>query len=229
MAAFVNCNAEVPGIVRGALEDAMEIAISSVPAVEGRVLICPDVSGSMLSPITGRRKGASTKVRCIDVAALVAAAFVRKNPTAAVCPFNEKVVPLMLDPRDRVMHNAARLAGLGGGGTNCSAPLKDWNTRGADAELVILVSDNESWVDAGWRRGTALLWEWEQFKTRNPKAKLVCIDLQPYGTTQAGEGERDDILNVGGFSDHVFQLIARFASGTMRPDHWVGLIEEVVI
>jgi hypothetical protein len=36
--------------------------------------------------------------------------------------------------------------------------------------------------------------------------KFVCIDLQPYGTTQAPD--RSDILNVGGFSDAVFSVVA---------------------
>ena len=42
----------------------------------------------------------------------------------------------------------------------------------------------------------------QRLQARNPRARLVCIDLQPYATTQAAE--RDDILNVGGFSDQVF-------------------------
>jgi hypothetical protein len=38
--------------------------------------------------------------------------------------------------------------------------------------------------------------------------KLVCIDIQPYGSTQAPE--RADILNIGGFSDAVFQVVASY-------------------
>jgi 60 kDa SS-A/Ro ribonucleoprotein len=227
MAAFLNCEADVPETVRWALEDAMETAISSVPSIEGRVLIAPDVSGSMQSPVTGRRKGATTKIRCIDVAALVAAAFVRKNGNAVVTPFEEKVVKITLNPRDTVMTNAGKLAAIGGGGTSCSAPLAEWNKHGEVADLAVLVSDNQSWVDARHDRGTAVLREWEKFRRRNPNARLVCVDIQPYGTTQAAE--RGDILNVGGFSDHVFELIARHASGSLGPDHWVGLIEETAI
>jgi len=227
MAAFSNCDIEVPGIVRGALEDAMEVAISAVPVIEGQVLICPDVSASMLDPITGTRKGGTSKVRCIDVAALVAAAFIRKNRTAIVKPFNERVVPIELNPRDTVMTNAGKLAAIGGGGTNCSAPLSDWNAHGGKGDLVVIVSDNQSWVDSQRGTGTAVMMEWEKFRRRNPNARLVCVDVHPYVTTQAVE--REDILNVGGFSDHVFELIALFASGKMRADHWVGQIEEVGI
>ena len=38
--------------------------------------------------------------------------------------------------------------------------------------------------------------------------KLICIDLQPATTTQAPD--RNDILNVGGFSDAVFGVVASF-------------------
>src|SRR5690349_2724773 len=80
-------NAEIPKEVCDALQDAMEIAIANVPAIEGSVYVCPDVSGSMRSAVTGYRKGATTAVRCVDVAALVAAAVLRKNPRVEVLPF----------------------------------------------------------------------------------------------------------------------------------------------
>jgi len=62
-------------------------------------------------------------------------------------------------------------------------------------------------------------------KARNPRARLVCIDLQAYGTTQAQE--REDVLNVGGFSDQAFELLGLFARGELTPEHWVGAIDAV--
>jgi 60 kDa SS-A/Ro ribonucleoprotein len=226
MAAFMTAGSGVPVEVREALQDAMEIAIENVPAVQGKVYICPDVSGSMRSAATGFRKGATSTMRCIDVAALVAAALVRKNPKAEVIPFEQAVVDIRLNARDSVMTNAAKLAAIGGGGTNCSAPLALLNKKGAKGDLVVFISDNESWVDARpGGRGTATMQEWERFKKRNPSACLVCIDLQPNATTQASD--RQDILNVGGFSDQVFDLIAAFAAGGLNASHWVDVIESV--
>jgi 60 kDa SS-A/Ro ribonucleoprotein len=98
----------------------METATASVPAVPGKVFVFPDVSGSMSSPLAGARKGGTTAVRCIDVAALLAAAHVRKNPTAEVLPFEQDVVRIDLTARDTIMTNAAKLAAIGGG-TNCRA------------------------------------------------------------------------------------------------------------
>ena len=205
----------------------MEIAIANVPAIEGSVVVCPDVSGSMGSPATGYRKGATSVVRCIDVAALVAAAMLRVNRNARVLPFENTVVDVVLNPRDTVLTNAAKLAAVGGGGTNCSAPLAQLNGGTANVDLVVFISDNQSWMDARAADRTGLMAEWTKLKARNPRAKLVCIDIQPHGTTQAVE--RDDILNVGGFSDAVFETIAAFSKGTIGPAHWVGEIEKVTI
>ncbi len=226
MAAFQMTDQRVPREVRDALQDAMETAIRNVPEVEGKVYVCPDVSGSMLSPVTGYRRGSTSAVRCIDVAALVAAAVLRRNPHAEVLPFEHTVVErLDLNARDSVMTNAQKLASVGGGGTNCSAPLALLNQRKAVGDLVVYVSDNQSWVDAAGGRGTETMRQWNAFKQRNPRARLACIDVQPYGTVQAQE--REDVLNVGGFSDQVFDLIAEFAAGRLDAGHWVGRIEAV--
>jgi 60 kDa SS-A/Ro ribonucleoprotein len=105
-------------------------------------------------------------------------------------------------------------------GRVCSLML---NTLEQKADLVIFVSDNESWVDQGRGRGTALMAEWSNFRRRNPQARLVCVDVQPNGTTQATE--RADILNIGGFSDRVFEVLSAFASGQLEADHWIARIE----
>src|SRR5436305_6137058 len=103
MVAYATADPAVPAVVRDALQDAMEIAIGNVPKVEGGVWVFPDVSGSMHSPVTGHRVGATTAVRCIDVAALVAATFVRQNRDAQVLPFENNVVNVALNARDSVM------------------------------------------------------------------------------------------------------------------------------
>jgi len=221
-------NRDIPVDVTNALQDAMEIATGNVPEFPGKVYVVPDISGSMHSPATGFRQGSTSAVRCVDVAALVAATVLRKNPRAEVIPFESNVVEVRLNPRDSVMTNAQKLSHLPCGGTNCSAPLEFLNRKRAEGDLVIYVSDYESWID-GPRYGnfggsaTATMKEWSVFRRRNPGARMVCIDIQPYGTVQAKE--RDDILNIGGFSDQVFSLVSEFASGNLNANHWIGVIE----
>jgi len=231
MSAFkaADANKGIPREITEALQDAMEIATENVPKIDGKVFVFPDISGSMQSPATGYRKGATSTVSCLDVAALVAAALLRKNPSAEVIPFSDNVVEARLNPRDSVMSNAKILASLPSGGTNCSAPLKELNRRKAKGDVIVYVSDNESWVDTKrtWNSGTETMRQWNEFKSRNSDAKLVCIDIQPYAHTQAQD--RRDILNVGGFSDHVFTLVSEFANGNLDDGDWVGVIEKVVI
>jgi len=197
------------------------------PATSGQVYVFPDVSGSMRSPVTGHRHGATSSVQCVDVAALVAAALLRRNPGTQVLPFSDDVVPCQLNPRDSVLTNAEVLAGLPSGGTNCSAPLRELNARRAKAGLVVHVSDNQSWVDTVVKTGapTATLQEWAEFRRRNPRAVMVCIDIQPYADVQAKPGT--DVLHVAGFGDPVFGLIAAVSQGGAQPDWWVRQIQGV--
>lgn len=226
LAAFLNVDGVPPDITE-ALQDAMEISLKNVPEIAGRVWVFPDVSGSMSSPITGARGSATSKVRCIDIAALVAAAFLRQNKTSGIIPFEGGICPIAINPRDSVMTNAKKLASIGGGSTNCSAPLAELNRKGESGDLIVYVSDNESWVDSNRYRygGTGTMQQWELFKRRNPKAKMVCIDIQANASTQAQENK--DIMNVGGFSDDVFTLIEEFYTGRLGSDHWVGEIQKI--
>lgn len=227
LTAYQATSEQMPFEIREALQDAMETAVQNVPAIQGKVVVCPDVSGSMHSPVTGYRGSASTKTRCIDIAALVSAAMLRTNPQARVIPFEQITVNVKLNPRDSIMTNAEKLANVGGGGTACSAPLAMLNREKADVDLVVIVSDNESWADDSqqWGATTSLMKEWDILKRRCPEAKLVCLDIQPY--TKAQARNRQDILNIGGFSDQVFSLIGSFAERGMGTDFWVEEIEKM--
>lgn len=211
--------------IQEALQDAMEHATQNIPKLSGRVVICPDVSGSMQSPVTGFRRGSTTAVRCVDVAGLISAALLRRNPLARVLPFETKVRALPINPRDSIMSIAGALASIGGGGTSCSAPLALLNAEKAKVDVVIYVSDNESWVDAkghsGRSRSTEMMAQWMQLRRRNPQAKLVCIDLTPNVHRQALD--RPDVLNVGGFSDAVFTVLSQFVQRNGAP--WAQVID----
>jgi len=234
LTAYNSVSTETPHDVREALQDAMEVAVENVPAIPGQVHVYVDVSGSMSCPITGYRDGSTSATTCVDVAGLIAAAILRHNPSALIVPFSNGTEHCHVNPRDSVMTTAKTLANMCGGGTNCSAPLATSNAQGLNADLVVYVSDSESWIDTErsgmWScgsSGTKTMKEWEVFKQRNPHADMVCIDLVPNSTTQANETGRGDILNIGGFSDTVFKTLASFAHGDSL--HWSEEIESIVL
>jgi len=222
LTAYLNAGSEVPQKIKTALHQAAEIACGNIPKLAGPVVIGLDTSGLMSRPVTGHRgRGATTKMRCVDVAALFAAAILRRNPDSVVVPFDTQAYQVRLDPNDSILSLAERLAQYGGGGTDCSLPLREANTCLRERQFggSVLVSDTESWVYKGRayaygsHGSTGVMTEWQQFvqnqqRLGGTKPKLICIDLQPATTTQAPD--RDDILNVGGFSDAVFSVVASF-------------------
>jgi 60 kDa SS-A/Ro ribonucleoprotein len=230
----------LPPKISDALQDAMEVATSNVPSLGNNklVVVCPDVSGSMSSPVTGHRKGSTTKVNCQDISALVSACIMRQNKYCMVMPFEESVIPqsrLKLNPRDSVMTNAEKLSKVGGGGTNCSAPLEVILQGNVPVDVCIYVSDNMSWADfygpyylytSDSSPGTATMQLWNQIKAKNPKAKLVLIDIQANSSTQAKDSE--DILNIGGFSDRIWPVVESFVKCESK-DHWTDVINRIDI
>ncbi len=218
LAAYLNVADEIPHKIKSALQAAAEIACGNVPRLPGPVVIGLDTSGSMGCAVTGNRgRGATSKMRCVDVAALFAAAILRNNPDSVVIPFDTDAYDAKMDPSDSILSIAERLAKYGGGGTNCALPLEAANCRFSNRKFAgaILVSDNESWIGTGRYGSTGVMTAWNSFVRnqrklvgRDADPKLVCIDIQPYRTSQAVE--RADIMNIGGFSDAVFNVVSAF-------------------
>ena len=166
LAAYLNAGDEVPQKIKAALHKAAEIACGNVPELPGPVVIGLDVSGSMASPVTGNRgRGATSKMRCVDVAALFAAAILRRNPDSVVIPFDTAAYdvprrPERYDPQPgravgQVRWRWNELLAAAGQGQH---PLRDRRFAGC-----VLVSDKESWIGTGRHGSTAVMTEWQQF------------------------------------------------------------------
>jgi 60 kDa SS-A/Ro ribonucleoprotein len=207
----------VPMTIKMAIHQALEHATKNVPSLDSKIAVCIDQSGSMGSPVTGNRAGSTSKTMCTEVAALIAACVLRKNPETTVVGWDTSArVISNVNPADSVLTNARNM-GFSGGGTDSACALKLLNQSGHKSNLVIYVSDNQGWYDSipVYGYGTGMAIEWKKYKERNPKAKLVCINLQPYGTVQVPNDK--DVLNIGGFSDAVFTIIKHFtATGNTR-------------
>lgn len=217
----------MPNEIIVALEAALELATLNVPAFDGQnVVICVDVSGSMSSsPVTGSRKGSTTKVMSIDVGSLIGSSFLRRNPQARVIAFEGRVVKVKVHAGNTVMQNTKILADVGGGSTDCAQPLALLNAEAAKVDVVIFVSDYESWTGYhGISGATQMQGQWDLLKGRNPNAKLVCLDLAPHNTSQVVS--RSDTFGIGGFSDQVFSMINDFVTGSSK-NQWVEIINQV--
>ena len=178
--AFKNVEAAVPQRIKNALEVAAGHSLKNVPAIEGKVYVMIDVSGSMGSPVMGSGNTHTSKMTYIDVASVFASAILAKNESAGVIPFDTRVHENGISTSNSIMENAAILGKHGGGGTNCSIALKELNTLGVKGDeiiTVIFISDNESNVDPQSQYKTEVMKQWDEFKKNNPNAKLINIDI----------------------------------------------------
>jgi len=229
LVAYRNCDAAVPAEVKEALQEALDTAVANIPAYPGLTAVCVDCSGSMDSPVTGERgRGATTTALCRDVAGLFAAAIWKKNPgSTVVLAFATHAVHVQLNPRDSVLTGTKQISEATKGGTDCSQPLLWLKNTGAAPDQIIYLSDNESWADFRVNRGTASMQLLRELQKRKPGLKVVAVDLQPNDNSQFAP--EPGILNVGGFSDRVFNVVNEFLRGAGDPDVFVRTIEEVEV
>ena len=226
--AHKNVGDGVPKSVKAALEDAMEISVDNVPRFEGKVFVAVDVSGSMSWAVSdGFSRNAMS---CREIAALFASCIVRNNPDTDVYRFTTTAQYVDLNPRDSIMSNAETIFRGPSGGTDCSCVIRELNRKNEKGDAIILLSDNESWADRGYysRGSTGTTEEFRKFQKRNPGAKLINVDLAANKSTQAKETKDGSILNVGGFSDKVFNVVGAFLESNAKPEYWAKLIEDQI-
>lgn len=213
--------------ILGALATAMETATKNVPILPGNIVVAVDESGSMAAPITGQGTAKPSVTTCSDVGALIAACIHRKNPLTGVIKWAEGSRWFHPNNGEPILQLATRMAGHGGG-TNMSSVFELLIKEKKAVDTLVIVSDNMSWADFhGYQGGrdTASKALWAQLKRANPKAKLVLIDLTPNANTQLPNS--NDVMNIGGFSDTVFDLLKDFIEGNLGREKWVGEIKKI--
>lgn len=206
MSAMLNIGDGVPVSIKKALEAAMEISLENVPVIDGRVVIAIDVSGSMGNSVTGHRPGATSKVSCLDVAALIGASLRNRNSDARVLVFDGSTKELNLGSMKKVMTISEKIKTYRGGSTNCGSVIQYMFDNHIKVDSLIMISDNESWEDK-WNSDLSTLWR--KYKNANPEARMINLDITP-NETSVSETNRPDTLMVGGFSDEVFTVMSQY-------------------
>jgi 60 kDa SS-A/Ro ribonucleoprotein len=208
-----------------ALQDVLDIAaVENAPKLDATVAIGIDTSGSMFSPVTGHRKGATTTATLVDVAALFGASAYKQNPLSLILPFDDVAKRISLNARDSVSTITDKIVQGGGGGTNVADVFqktldevrKNKNFR---PDAILLLSDMQTWREGqglqswGWggTRGTDANQTYEVIKQETGKpVKLVCWNLSAGETTQA---KGDTVLNLGGWSEALWRTVVDFLCG----------------
>ncbi len=192
----LNVEDDVPHKIKAALHQAAEIACGNVPELPGPVVIGLDTSGfDAVADHGGPRQGLDLEDAVRRRGGTVRRGDPAPQPGQRRHPVRHAGVRRQGRPVRLDSEPGGRLAKYGGGGTDCSIPLRVARTTYGARRFAgaVLVSDNESWVYKGRPHGygqhgsTGVITEWQQFVQNQlalggeaiPQPKLVCIDLQP--------------------------------------------------
>jgi hypothetical protein len=171
-----------------ALDDAVELALSNVPEMDGETLVVLDGSGSMTS---GNEPTPSR------IGSLFASVLVKTN-NADMVVFDTSARYVNLNTKDSVMSLARRIEeSLDGGGTDFKCIFPVLNKK---YDRIIILSDMQGWV--GYEAPKASFHKYQ--RTYDATPFVYSFDLQGYGTLQFPEAR---VAALAGFSDKVFDLM----------------------
>ena len=194
-----------------ALDEAIERSVANVPNL-GKIAILVDYSGSMGATVSGK----SDMTRS-DVARIFAAAAFKKADNAVIIEYesNARVVK-GIDQNDRLFSIVDKLHGPAGG-TSLAAALEQVKPYLQDIDMIYILTDEQSWIPSQHGRSsfygdhahTVIADLMKQKKC----LRVVNHNLASLGTSDLPFDTR--ILDLGGWSDQVFNVIDSWKNGGM--------------
>ncbi len=167
-----------------ALNQAVDLSLSNVPAFEGRTLVALDCSGSM----SGRPQ---------LIGSLFAAVLV-KNSAADLLVFSDSARYLSLNRSDSTL-SLAKSIGFAQGGTDFNSIFEKADKA---YDRIIILSDMQAWIGGG--APTRSLADYRRRMGAQPR--IFSFDLKGYGSLQFPE---PGIFALAGWSERSFGLLTQ--------------------
>lgn len=226
---FTSDNTKVPQAILIALQELLEFTFNNVPALPDNSCVLVDLSGSMGAPVGGWRGSTSSKIECKNIASLMACALLRKNPNIRIFTFTTKTMEARLNSKDSLFTNTTILENSISGGTDFAQALQFMHNNFPTVENIIILSDMQAWAEYQSYGAVAYANKvWHNIVSKNNNAKIVSINLAASDTTQLSNKHKNS-LNIGGFSDEVFNTINSFIHNKWNEKYWVNEIKKINI
>ncbi len=189
--------------IKDALDDAFSRAFGHVVPAGKRTLIGLDVSGSMSSGNV-----ADTPLTPREAAAALALVTARVEPEYHVVAFQDRLVPLDVSAKSRLVDVVRKTRDLPFGGTDCALPMLYATERKLEVDTFIVLTDSETW--AGPIHPAQALREYRETSGRH--ARLIVAGLVSNGFSIA-DPQDAGMLDVVGFDASAPELMAGFSRG----------------
>ena len=198
------------GAILDALEEAVKLSSKNLPFnTTDNVLIAVDVSGSMEEAITPK-----SSIERYDIGLLMAMTLQHKCRYVTSGFFGDTWKAVQL-PKDNILRNVNELhkrEGEVGYSTNGYTVLQWALQQKENYDKVIMFTDCQMWNSHDTSRNSGIPKYWNEYKKKNPNAKLYLFDLAGHGNTPIQVNENDVYL-IAGFSDKIWDVLNAIENG----------------
>ncbi len=191
-------------VIVDALNDSFYSAFKSITPSGKRLCLGLDVSGSMASMNVNGIAGLRAREACGAMA--LATAKVEENPTFVA--FDVSPYHLALSANQRLDDVVSLLARTGGGGTDCSIPIKWARENKVPVDVFVIYTDSETWY--GNEHPVQALDSYRQ--VMGIEAKLITVAMAANKVSLA-DCTDSRMLNVVGFDTNTPEIISQFIRG----------------
>jgi 60 kDa SS-A/Ro ribonucleoprotein len=193
-----------------ALDAAFYLAYDAVEPTGKRLMLALDVSGSMMSPVSG------LPITCREASAALALVTAATESSYEIVGFTSKggdwsktaLTRLAISPRQRLDSAIRAVSELPFGGTDCSLPMQYALRRKITVDTFAVFTDNETWH--GEIHPHQALQQYR--REMGIDARLIVVAMTGNGQTIADASD-PGMLDVSGFDSAVPGLIGDFARG----------------
>ena len=183
-------------MVTDALESAFDQSVANLPKLNGRTIVCIDVSGSMDTPVSKQ-----STVMCNEIAKQLGYVVATMSDDAIVYTFDTRLTREDFSKRSGILSQVRALKSRGGGGTSMELPFEKAIAEKIECDRFVVLSDNVINSDGGRTVQSYA----DNYRDKMGKNVWVhAIDMQGYGTQQF-IGNRTNIL--AGWSEKILEFI----------------------
>lgn len=171
-----------------AISHAMDFSLDNVPHLDGKSLVAVDASGSMAGDP-------------IKKASLFASALVKANDAEMIL-YDTKIKELKYLKSEPILALSQKIQKEAmGGGTETSLVFQYAEKKGTKYDRIIILSDNESWVEGYSDSGVNDYYN--RYKKIND-CYVYAIDIEGYGTKDVSG---DKVYHLAGWSERIFDFM----------------------
>lgn len=206
---FLSAYKNAPSLRWGhALETALDLATTNIPALPGRTLILTDTSESMMSMVSEK-----STVRCLEAAGLFASALALRNAGSVdMYQYADRTAQIVVPKGGSALRMTAAILGHAnqvGWGTDIAGSVRNTYRQ---HDRVVILSDGQG-VNYGTTKASSVA------ASVPPHVPVYLFNIEGYSASPMPTGTAAR-FDLGGLSDQTFKLIPLLEQGVSGDSLW---------